>query len=960
MPALTERTTAPPVKRNGGGDILDSLQQESAEGERPLLSARQASQAKVDGRDRPESGLCPSPSKAAFSNECLDYSKLNHRVCGPDRKDTFQPQSMLGKRQASDLLTKLDKRWGLGDARDFLQICELAFARSMSNVTQDVIQGMKEEMQISMGSLRQEMQSQINEIARVVGVGVEGDYMSAAGQPGESMLNLDADLLQPRRSLSSVVAAVMQKMETVEDALVKRPEVPKADMEPVRVELEKLVHLLQQEVPEMLASRCEGSFKANLLRVSDQLARLDEKQDAYQGVVSKLQRNVESGLAVPQLEVGMGLAQRMLSQVLGMQEHLVADFQETSCELKRFQEENIQHHSRLVPSLEMQLTRFVKQEAVTVDFGQVYDIIRRARQDAKADASVLQSEIARIQQALSLEYEDGEIEMARTTSGQVMSRGLFDKPTGGKDEEPPPPRPKVKRRMREYFCQTDKTEVKDAEVQTLGLAQTMDAKAEKGAEKRRKEKQHQAPTARRFIRGLTKPIQGPAMFADKDALKEKMRQAMMKEQYNVVDFYHETGFCRQIATHQLFEQITFAVILFNSAWIAVDTDYNKAAVLNDAAPLFQAMENLFCCFFTVELAIRFGAFHLKRDAMRDKWFVFDSFLLAMMIMDTWLLTIIVAIRSSMTRDGSHGFRDASVLRLGRLVKVLRLSRTARLLRSVPELVILMKGVVSALRSMAVFVLLWTLLVYIFAVFLRHVTDDSEIGLEYFETVPHAMNTLVLDGILPGSGRLVHEITVAVPLLYPVLMIFVLIAAVTLMYMLIGVLVDVVTAIATTEKEAMIVSDLATQLRNIMYDSGFNPDLPLSKMEFHELLYAEDVVSIVKRVHVDPTVLVDMADVIFDDIDKDGQGMRFEQFVELILNMRGQNPATVKDIKQQMLVMKGIIRDSTDGLLKKIREEISMVKLQIHDMIIERDESDAEVENCSEPEFDERLTTTWAE
>ena len=46
------------------------------------------------------------------------------------------------------------------------------------------------------------------------------------------------------------------------------------------------------------------------------------------------------------------------------------------------------------------------------------------------------------------------------------------------------------------------------------------------------------------------------------------------------------------------------------------------------------VENLFCVYFTVELAIRFAAFRYKRNCMKDSWFVFDSVLVALMA--SWL------------------------------------------------------------------------------------------------------------------------------------------------------------------------------------------------------------------------------------------------------------------------------------------------------------------------------------
>lgn len=72
-----------------------------------------------------------------------------------------------------------------------------------------------------------------------------------------------------------------------------------------------------------------------------------------------------------------------------------------------------------------------------------------------------------------------------------------------------------------------------------------------------------------------------------------------------------------------------------------------------------------------------------RDTDEDGWFVFDSCLVLLMVMETWLMTSVMVIAG-----GAPSFFDVSILRLFRL---LRLSRLARMLRSMPELMILIKG-----------------------------------------------------------------------------------------------------------------------------------------------------------------------------------------------------------------------------------------------------------------------------
>merc|ERR1719181_678658 len=87
------------------------------------------------------------------------------------------------------------------------------------------------------------------------------------------------------------------------------------------------------------------------------------------------------------------------------------------------------------------------------------------------------------------------------------------------------------------------------------------------------------------------------IFVDAETMKEKVREAIDKPQYNVMDFYYTEGICQRVARSFLFEQITLAVIVFNSLWIAIDADYNDADVLIHSHAVFIIMENLFCSFF---------------------------------------------------------------------------------------------------------------------------------------------------------------------------------------------------------------------------------------------------------------------------------------------------------------------------------------------------------------------------
>ena len=105
----------------------------------------------------------------------------------------------------------------------------------------------------------------------------------------------------------------------------------------------------------------------------------------------------------------------------------------------------------------------------------------------------------------------------------------------------------------------------------------------------------------------------------------------------------------------------------------------------------------FCLFFTFELAVRFLAFEDKRLFYKDWWFIFDSLLLLMMILETWVMSVIILIMGN-GADALASMGDASILRILRLLRITRMARMAKLLKAVPELLVMMKGIAEIGRA----------------------------------------------------------------------------------------------------------------------------------------------------------------------------------------------------------------------------------------------------------------------
>mmetsp|Transcript_19226 Transcript_19226/g.43757 ORF Transcript_19226/g.43757 Transcript_19226/m.43757 type:complete len:219 (+) Transcript_19226:2-658(+) len=121
-----------------------------------------------------------------------------------------------------------------------------------------------------------------------------------------------------------------------------------------------------------------------------------------------------------------------------------------------------------------------------------------------------------------------------------------------------------------------------------------------------------------------------------------------------------------------------------------------------------------------------------------------------------------------------------------------------------------------------------------------------------------------------------------------------------MNMLIGVLCEVVSAVAATEKEGLQVAFVTHKLQEVLALIDKNGDGMISNDEFMKILEHADAIDALQEVGVDVVGLVDFADMIFME-EKDGEEeaqakeLTLQEFMTVVLQLRGSNNATVKDM-----------------------------------------------------------------
>merc|ERR1712187_876086 len=97
---------------------------------------------------------------------------------------------------------------------------------------------------------------------------------------------------------------------------------------------------------------------------------------------------------------------------------------------------------------------------------------------------------------------------------------------------------------------------------------------------------------------------------------------------------------------------------------------------------------------------------------------------------------------------------------------------------------------AASRSVVLTLFLLSIIIFVFAVGFRQATDGTPLGNSAFRTVPIAFETLLLKGILPDQRDVVLELGEAEFVYKIIALIFILVASLTVLNMLVGVLCEV--------------------------------------------------------------------------------------------------------------------------------------------------------------------------
>lgn len=426
-------------------------------------------------------------------------------------------------------------------------------------------------------------------------------------------------------------------------------------------------------------------------------------------------------------------------------------------------------------------------------------------------------------------------------------------------------------------------------------------------------------------RGFQKGVQ--KVFMNPEDVKDSVRKTLSMKDHDVTDDYKQEGIIQRIAKSNIFENVTLTVIAMNAIWIAIDTDWNPAVSLLDAHIVFFLAENFFCVYFTAEILIRFFAFEEKRACLRSGWFVFDSVLVFLMILETWIFVAAFG--------GSSPFgNQTTILRLFRL---LRLSRLVKMMKSFPQLVILVKGMREAMSGVVYVLLLLIVFTYVFAIVCTQLSAEN-IGIhaKYFDSVALSMYSLIIYAtFLDALSDFLDAIRAENPVIFVIIWVYIGLSALTVMNMLIGVLCELISSVSEKEKEMIATEIVNVEMRKVLREIDADDNGMISIKEMKQMMVMPAAVTALNNIGVDPAGMMDFAESFFQD--EMGQTIEksFEDFMSMVLDLRASNGATLKDIQSLMKQVNGKFannRKAFESRVEALEGELHASTCRIDDVL----------------------------
>lgn len=363
---------------------------------------------------------------------------------------------------------------------------------------------------------------------------------------------------------------------------------------------------------------------------------------------------------------------------------------------------------------------------------------------------------------------------------------------------------------------------------------------------------------------------------------------------------HNPNILTRVVNNPVFDYFFASMILLNSLFIGVQTEYKARNIGGGPEPdFFDIAEKVFAGLFAIELLCRMVAyktafFHPKTLA----WNVFDMVLVTMSAVE-----IILNAATAQTAASDASSTAGKVIRMFRMARIVRIMRVLRFLA---ELRIMVTLIMHSARSLFWLMILLILILYIFAIFFTQGVTDL---LEEREVDDVQMDPGIMDALQENYGSMLSSaytlfasITGGVswrdvlrPLSYSgfgfavLFLVYVFFCVFSVLNIVTGVFVDGAIQRSSQERDLRLEKEkeqknlYVSMLRDLLEEIDSDATGVITREDLQEAFKREDVKYYFSVLDINVTE----SDYLFDMLDLDRSGeVDMEEFVNGCLRLKG--------------------------------------------------------------------------
>lgn len=381
----------------------------------------------------------------------------------------------------------------------------------------------------------------------------------------------------------------------------------------------------------------------------------------------------------------------------------------------------------------------------------------------------------------------------------------------------------------------------------------------------------------------------------------KRSSLIMRVLRQVTEAKEET-FLRRLVESPKFQLAVLLLIGINTVYIAVETDHNKTSL--GEFNFWLVCELLFAFLFTAEIVLRIAG--LGSQFLGDVYNVFDLFVVVVTVVDASF-----EVANALSAGDQNAGSGISGFRVLRFLRYLRILRMLRLLHIRQELMLLVSGVLTSMRSLVWVLVMMVCLVFLFSLMTTRIIGqphgcgsglvrdgascDDKVW-EWLGTVPRSMLTFTQIIFFEDWHLVARKAGKFVPLSQTIFIAFLVITNYAILNVVIAVMVQITLEQTPSSDEQLLrkmkkdqraAEDRLLQVFDLCDRDG---DGTLTKDEFVGALMTPEVKGLFAAVKID----MRGAEGLFDTLDYDDSGaLDRREFVEGCMRARGE--AKSKDV-----------------------------------------------------------------